>query len=406
MQEDNFVRKTLLKVCPNYAGFADKHGPDAAKQRNLFQQFFHYDKMKMLVPLMKKMINEGLDELIEINQISKDEFTKVDLSKVFYNIMCHMGRLIIFGGENYSSHSPEIEITNSVDSIVHMCTQIGRTNPLIHNFLSIFIKFPFLSPLLTKINSTIEQHKFKISQYIDQRSGEGLNDKSAMDRIIAHNQKCMEDGKSEDAMSRDEIMGALNLMIFAAYDTTQNMAVLNICLLAERQDIREKVSKIAGEIFDKDGSTTADIIDSHEELTMYIKEAFRLENPSASKFVRVAIKDTKIKDITVRKGDCVGVFFAPLVLDEKYFPDANNFQYDRFSKQNEMKNSYPKFQVIPFGIGERACLGKNLGELMSKLFITAFCRRFEFKKPDGVDYYDRFDITRFAENPYVDAKLK
>ena len=72
MQEDNFVRKTLLKVCPNYAGFADKHGPESVKQRNLFQQFFHYDKMKMLVPLMTKMINEGLDELIEINKISKD----------------------------------------------------------------------------------------------------------------------------------------------------------------------------------------------------------------------------------------------------------------------------------------------------------------------------------------------
>ena len=117
--------------------------------------------------------------------------------------MCHMGRLIIFGGEKYANDSPEIEITNSVDSIVHMCTQIGRTNPLVHNFPSLFIKFPFLSPLLTKINATIKQQKIKISQYINKRSGEGLNDKSAMDRIIDHNQKCIEDGKPEDAMNLD-----------------------------------------------------------------------------------------------------------------------------------------------------------------------------------------------------------
>ena len=297
-----------------------------------------------------------------------------------------MGRLILFGGEKYANDSLEIEITNFVDKIVHSCTQLARTNPLVHNFPSLCFKFPFLSPFLTEINATIERHKTKISQYIDQRSGEGLNDKSEMDRIIAHNQNCIEDGKSKDAVSLDEIMVALNVMIFAAYYTPQNMAILNICLMAERQNIREKVSNIADEIFDKEGITSADIVDSHEELKMYMKEAFRLESPSPGNFPGVAIKDTKIKDIIVRKGDCVSILFASLVLDEKYFPDANRFQYDRFSKENEKKNAYPKFQVAPFGIGKRACIGRNLGELMFKLFITAFCRRFEFKKPDGVDY--------------------
>lgn len=119
-------------------------------------------------------------------------------------------------------------------------------------------------------------------------------------------------------------------------------------------------------------------------------------------FNRVAIKDTKLKNITIRAGDSVILSQAGLLYDEKVFPDHNTFKIDRFTKENE--KLIPKYQYSPFGIGKRICMGRYIAELSVKLFVLSFCRTFDVRKPAGVEYYQVYTVLCQNEKNLVEVR--
>lgn len=119
-------------------------------------------------------------------------------------------------------------------------------------------------------------------------------------------------------------------------------------------------------------------------------------------FNRVAIKDTKLKNITIREGDSVILSQAGLLYDEKIFPDHNTFKIDRFTKENE--KNIPKYQYSPFGIGKRVCMGRYIAELSVKLFVLLFCRTFDVRQPAGVEYYQVYTVLCQNEKNLVEVR--
>ena len=61
---------------------------------------------------------------------------------------------------------------------------------------------------------------------------------------------------------------------------------------------------------------------------------------------------------------------------------------------------------MPFSAGKRACPGWNLGELMVKLAVSQFCRLFEFRRPDGIEYYVDKQFVNTITNPVIEIRLK
>lgn len=65
---------------------------------------------------------------------------------------------------------------------------------------------------------------------------------------------------------------------------------------------------------------------------------------------------TKIIILQIRKGEPVLIPFFKIHRDEKYFPNPNTFDPERFS--NENKDNIKPFTYMPFGLGPRNCIGK------------------------------------------------
>lgn len=352
---------------------------------------------------MNKISLDVFREYIDQKSITTDSYTRMDLDEIYPKIMSRFSRVILFGRQDLGDDSIEAKIQMASDLLMNMSGAL-TINPIFSLAPWLFIKFPSLLPHLVKLFAIMDEQKKRIADYIKIRETQPADGSSTMDKIIAHNRACVKDNNMTDYMDTESIYGTLNLISFASQDTSQNNTKMNICLLAERPDLRELMDKICDEIYDSEGQTDAQKVDDHEMLEQYFKESTRLANTPMGLFAREALRDITLKDINIRKGDTVNCVFASLNLDPNVFTDPNTFDIDRFSKENEKK--YQRQQMMPFGMGKRGCIGRSLGQLTVKLFVTSFCRMFDFKKPDDVEYYDIFRFVRRAKYPFVDVKLK
>lgn len=74
----------------------------------------------------------------------------------------------------------------------------------------------------------------------------------------------------------------------------------------------------------------------------------------------MANKDYKVpdSDLVIEKGTTVMISTMGLHMDEKYYPDPEKFDPDRFTE--EEKATRPNYTYLPFGDGPRLCIGMVL----------------------------------------------
>jgi len=85
--------------------------------------------------------------------------------------------------------------------------------------------------------------------------------------------------------------------------------------------------------------------------------------------------------------------------------DAAKYHPERYLNQTEVDKT-PKQINIPFGLGKRNCLGKELAWNEVMIYIGALLNWYEVKTPKD---YSRKMTLMFGYrciNPYVDVKLR
>lgn len=79
--------------------------------------------------------------------------------------------------------------------------------------------------------------------------------------------------------------------------------------------------------------------------------------PPGSALTRLCNKDFQVpdSDLVIEKGTMVLIPAYPIHNDERYYPNPEVFDPDRFTE--EAKASRPKYTYMPFGEGPRVCIG-------------------------------------------------
>jgi hypothetical protein len=139
-------------------GFFDRQGPTVQKERNLFQEVFHYEKIKSLVPSFLREIEKGLSRVIEVNNVTKNSFTNINLSEILDSIVFKMSLILIFSKKDQQEDSPEVQIAMNAKAIVESGLKL-MMNPIISLFPQLFRAFPFLNSGITKFLESIENKK-------------------------------------------------------------------------------------------------------------------------------------------------------------------------------------------------------------------------------------------------------
>lgn len=106
-----------------------------------------------------------------------------------------------------------------------------------------------------------------------------------------------------------------------------------------------------------------------------LPETLRLY-PSVPVLERRAFQDYKIPghDVVIPKGMKINIPAYAIQRDERFYPDPDVFNPDRFHQKEVAKRHICTF--IPFGEGPRICIGLRFGMMQSRVGLATILSKF------------------------------
>ena len=163
-----------------------------------------------------------------------------------------------------------------------------------------------------------------------------------------------EDGKY--AFSEEEVVDGVIEMLIASLTTTAVTIAWATYYLARNPMERDKLEREIDDTLNGRVPTFEDC--EHLRYTnAVIAEVLRLA-PPAYYIGRKATQDCTIGDYFIPVGSNVQLFCFPSSRDERYFPQAGEFQPERWLGSQPAR---PRCSYMPFGSGTRGCAGEAFG---------------------------------------------
>lgn len=158
-----------------------------------------------------------------------------------------------------------------------------------------------------------------------------------------------------------EILAAQAFFFFVAgVDTSATTLHFTLIELSNNPDILKRVHKEIDTVFEGcDDKLTYNDVEKLQYLEMVVNEAMR-KFPPIGLIQRKCTKSTTLPvgNVKLVEGDLCIIPVYGIHRDERYYQNSELFDPDRFSPENISK--LPKFGYLPFGEGNRICLGKHM----------------------------------------------
>uniref|UniRef100_A0A336M3C6 CSON009018 protein n=1 Tax=Culicoides sonorensis TaxID=179676 RepID=A0A336M3C6_CULSO len=173
-------------------------------------------------------------------------------------------------------------------------------------------------------------------------------------------------------------------MLIAGIDTTTSTMKTMLYYLAKNQDKQEKLRTEIRSILPKKTSQLDPIqFKNLPYLRACVKESLRII-PVVLGTARQLQHDLIIKNYFLPKGTNMILPIETLMRDDGQFPLADKFIPERWLRNDEHQNegcphakqAHP-FAYLPFGFGERICIGKRFAELEIAILTSRMVRNFQ-----------------------------
>ncbi len=112
-----------------------------------------------------------------------------------------------------------------------------------------------------------------------------------------------------------------------------------------------------------------------------VKEALRHYPPAVAVFARQAVRDVQIGEWLLPRGAIARVTSYVVHHDERWFPNPEQFDPDRFAPGRE--EQIPPYACIPFGAGPRICIGNTFAMTEMTLLTAMLLQRFTLAPAAG-----------------------
>ncbi|HJL60474.1 MAG TPA: cytochrome P450 [Pseudomonadales bacterium] len=148
-------------------------------------------------------------------------------------------------------------------------------------------------------------------------------------------------------LSDPDLFGYYIIVVTAGHETTRTAIAGGLKALLDHPEQMQK------------------LIDNPDLMKLGVEEMIRWTIPVVQ-FCRVASKDYRIRDKTIREGESVALFYASASRDEAVFTDGDEFRVDRQPNKH-----------LAFGTGPHLCLGTVLARMEMRIFFSQLLPRIE-----------------------------
>lgn len=126
-----------------------------------------------------------------------------------------------------------------------------------------------------------------------------------------------------------------------------------------------------------DGNLTYESIKDMQFIEFCVKETLR-KYPGLPILNRICTKDYEIPELsfTIKKGTSTIISLLGIHRDEKYFPNPDKYDPERFSSE---RHDYDDDMYMPFGLGPRNCIAFRMGILITKIAIVMLLKNYHFE---------------------------
>jgi len=336
------------------------------KQRKLSAPAFHPRSLSYYATFMREYTEQWCNKFSESKQIDIQE----EMSELTANIVVKA----LFGSNLHGAGDV-------------ISTAIKDATDVIFRRYRKIVQLPFFIPtrdhrLYRGAVKKIDDVVFKFIR--GHHSGEG-SESTLLSMLM--NAKDEDGKKLTDQQLRNEV----TTLFLAGHETTSLALTWAWYLLSQHPKVEDKLHRELRDVLQGETPSLEDIPKLHYA-TSVIKEAMRIY-PPAYGYSREAIEDTRIGPYDIAKGSIVFMSTWALNRDEKYFPEPETFDPDRWTP--EFQKSLPKYLYIPFGGGPRVCIGEGFAMTEAVMLLAMIAQKFTFE----------YNGTR-APEPYPAVTLK
>ncbi|XP_055530582.1 cytochrome P450 6a2-like [Wyeomyia smithii] len=177
-------------------------------------------------------------------------------------------------------------------------------------------------------------------------------------------------------LAMEEIAAQSFIFFGAGFETSSSNQTFCLYELAQNQEYQERARSCVLEAVKKHGGLTYEAVCDMQYLDQCINETLRLY-PPLPWLERKAFENYKIPDsnVTIPKGMKVLIPVFAIHRDERYYPNPNRFDPNRFHPEEVGKRHLSSF--LPFGEGPRVCIGLRFGMLQSRVGLATILSKFK-----------------------------
>jgi cytochrome P450/NADPH-cytochrome P450 reductase len=257
-----------------------------------------------------------------------------------------------------------------------------------------------LPPFLQAFSRTLTRSSARLSQFPFTRIFKSQKQKekdmntlsSIVDDIIAQRRQSPQhsndllsrllnsvDPKTGESLDDQNIHYQVMTFLMAGHETTSGMLSFALSLLLSHPQVLEQAYTEVDHVFANNTKPQFEQIAELEVLDRVVKESLRLW-PTVPALMLAPFEDTVIGgQYRIAKDHWVFVILPALHRDPKIWNDPESFNIDRFIANNI--DERPHCAYLPFGTGQRACMGRQFAILEAKLALAMILRDFKLSAP-------------------------
>ncbi len=365
-------------------------GQEWRDARATFTPIFSSSKMKMMI----HFINAISDDLLGYvrAEAAKMGEGKIDVGGAFSKFSLETIASCAFGVKADSFKSGKSQFVRTAHSFFDFGTlDIARTIaymiPGIKHLMDL-LRLPVFKPKQARFFYDVLQKTIRHRM----ETKETRND--LIDLMIdAMKKDDTDDKKSKKEFDEILLIATATIVLIGGFDSTALTMAYTIWHLALDQEIQDKVRWEVDQAYDKDqagdGYLSYAAVQELKYLDQVLQETLR-RHPPFSAQSRLCTEDYRIPgtDVLIQKGVEINVPVIAIHNDEKYFPNPNKYDPDRFSPEETSKRHPMAF--LPFSHGPRNCIGMRFAMLEAKVAVARMVRTFKLSRcphtPEEVTY--------------------